>query len=655
VEGAWATGTGGPPPVLLVDDGARRHTLAALDDAPPDDPLDFRATFAVPAQLAGSLDAGLALGVGRTEIPLVLSDPPAAGELPWLHGPPVIARRLAPRPVPQPSDPVSTPGEEASASDDTAPAPERAPLDDDLPLPPSRRFDRGAAGAGRGSIAAAILRATAPPLPEGATVVERSVIAERRARRVEQLAAVMERRARGAEDTAQELGERIAALEARIAELTAERDELVAELELQRAATSQAQSAREEAEGRLADLLDRAQSNAPGTGEEIAAVRGLPGLAEVARALRDQEPVRPASAPPAAAGPDPFDHELAKLRSNGDDELAAAVAPAVEPPVGQTQTPDAAPVAPEDVADASGVAAAAAVTSPAPQAAPPVDAAVAQPPLERVVPYLIAATHPRTPWLTRAIAALDGEDRSAAALLVAQLLPDQARTLGRPLAYDLDLDGMGALRVELGADGTGRVLQRSDASGEGAFAVAASPARFAAFAAGGAPWWPSGLRIGGGLLPLVRLAHRRRRHVTLADLVGAGVTIDPDLAVRALASAVPSAWTAGHAFTVTLRIPGRPGCRVLVADGAPVRVLGAGEPERRIAVLAATTLSRPEGILARERADAVLGVTERGVLPLLAQAEPPAGEQPAMALGDIDAVITLLRWFDRVQGLTPRT
>jgi hypothetical protein len=71
-------------------------------------------------------------------------------------------------------------------------------------------------------------------------------------------------------------------------------------------------------------------------------------------------------------------------------------------------------------------------------------------------------------------------------------------------------------------------------------------------------------------------------------------------------------------------------------------------------VLAATTLTRPEGMLARERADAVLGVTERGALPLLAQAEPPAGEEPAVVLGDIDAATTLLRWFDRVQGLAPR-
>jgi hypothetical protein len=105
---------------------------------------------------------------------------------------------------------------------------------------------------------------------------------------------------------------------------------------------------------------------------------------------------------------------------------------------------------------------------------------------------------------------------------------------------------------------------------------------------------------------------------------------------------------------VTLRIPGRDGCRVLVRDGGPLHVEASGEHERRAPVVAATTLSRPEGILVRERADAVLAVSERGALPLLAQAEPPAGEEPAVVLGDADAAITLLRWFDRVQGLAPR-
>src|SRR5690349_10705111 len=217
VEGVWGPVAGGPKPVLFVDDGSRRHTLVALDAAPQDDPMAFRATFAIPKDLVDHLDTELALGLGHTQIPLTL------------EGAPVLARRLA------------------EQADDR-------PEDIELPLPPTGRFDRGeASGDTRGSIAAAILRATEPPPPPpGATVVERSVIAERRAKRSEQIAAVMERRARGAEDTAQELGARIDELEARVAELTAERDRLAAEVELQRATVGLAELAREHAEARLA-------------------------------------------------------------------------------------------------------------------------------------------------------------------------------------------------------------------------------------------------------------------------------------------------------------------------------------------------------------------------------------------------------------------
>jgi hypothetical protein len=140
---------------------------------------------------------------------------------------------------------------------------------------------------------------------------------------------------------------------------------------------------------------------------------------------------------------------------------------------------------------------------------------------------------------------------------------------------------------------------------------------------------------------------------TVEELVAAGLPLDPGLAVRALASAVPPDWTAGHAFAVTLSVTGGETCRVLVADGSPVQVLRVDEAGRR-SVVAATTLSRPESIRAQHGWDAVLGVSRPGALPLLAQAEPPAREEPATVIGDLGAATTLLGWFDRVQGLTPR-
>ncbi len=591
VEGVWGAVAGGPPPVLFVDDGARRHTLVALDAPPQDDPMAFRATFAVPVDLVDHLETGLALGLGNSEFPLTLDDTT------------VIARRLAE----QAGD---------AASDDV-----------ELPLPPTGRFDRGEdPKESRGSIAAAILRATEPPPPPpGATVVERSVIAERRAKRSEQIAAVMERRARGAEDTAQELGAHIDALEARVAELAAERDRLAAELELQKATVDLADLAREQAEARLAEALGEAPEPVEEETPDIAAVRHLPGLEEAARAMRAQEPPQPVPPAPGLepAGVDPFAEALAKLRTSRED-LVAAVVPQASPPPTEVE----------------------------------VEVEVAAPLPEQTIPYLISAEHPRTPWLSWAIAALDERDRASAAQLVAQLLPDQARTVRRDLVYDLDLDGMGPLRVELSADGTGRVLTRDGVSPDAQFALAATPREFATLAGGGAPLWPSGLRVAGTrrfFLPLARLARRRRRRLALAELVGAGLPLDPGLVVRALASAVPGEWTLGQAFAVTVHVHGAETCRVVVRDGAPLRVLRVDEHGRRSAVVAATTAREPvvaEGAIGG--ADAVLTLTARGALPLLAQAEPPSDEEPTTVIGDLAAATMLLGWFDRVQGLAPR-
>jgi hypothetical protein len=317
---------------------------------------------------------------------------------------------------------------------------------------------------------------------------------------------------------------------------------------------------------------------------------------------------------------DPFAEALAKLRGDRED-LVAAVAPRPQPQ-------------PEVHVD-----------EPAPLP-------------EQVVPYLISAEHPRTPWLSWAISALDERDRAAAARLVAQLLPDQARTVRRDLVYDLDLDGIGPLRVELSADGAGRVLMRDGTSPDAEFALEATPKQFATLAGGGAPLWPSGLRVAGTrrfFLPLARLARKRRRRLALAELVAAGLPLDPGLVIRALASAVPGEWTLGHSFSVTLHVSGSETCRVVVQDGAPLRVLRVDEHGRRSAVVAATTSREPvvaEGAVGG--ADAVLTLTARGALPLLAQAEPPADEEPATAIGDVAAATTLLGWFDRVQGLAPR-
>ena len=303
VEGVWGAVAGGPPPVLFVDDGARRHTLVALAAAPPDDPTAFRATFAVPADLVGRLEEGLALGLGRAEVPLKLSESGPAS-VSMARGAPVIARaRLAERR--QEATPKARGRRAAAAA--------------------GRRFDRerpvrrrGSAGGHRRRHPA---RHDAGPAGAGATVVERSVIAERRAKRSEQIAAVMERRARGAEDTAQEPRPRSTRSRSGWREVFAERDRLRApSCKRQRGLADSGAAGRGQAERASASCSPdrRPKRRRPPPRERCRGSRRRLGRC----ASRSRAAVR---RPP--SGPDPFADALAKLRARSD--LAAVAAPRV--------------------------------------------------------------------------------------------------------------------------------------------------------------------------------------------------------------------------------------------------------------------------------------------------------------------------------------
>ena len=430
----------------------------------------------------------------------------------------------------------------------------------------------------------------------------------------------MERRARGAEDTAQELGARIDALEARIAEVSAERDRLSAELELQKATVDLAELAREQAEARLAEVLGEAPGpESVDEGADIAAVRHLPGLEEAARALREQEVAQPAEpAEPMPGGVDPFAEALAKLRGDRED-LVAAVVP--KPPAGDR------------------------VDEPAPLP-------------EQVIPYVISAEHPGRRGSRGPSRRSTSATARAAARLVTQLLPDQARTVRRDLVYDLDLDGLGALRVELSADGGGRVLMRDGSSPDAEFSSrrprsSSRPSRAEA-------------------RRCARRAARGRRPAVLPSADAARTRAPPAPRARRARlrrrGRLDPAWSSApsrarsravdprpHVRGDGQREPGRETCRVVVQNGTPLRVVRVDEHGRRSAVVAATAHARPvvaEGAVGG--ADAVLTLTSRGALPLLAQAEPPGDEEPATALGDLAAATTLSSWFDRVQGLAPR-
>src|SRR5947208_16954806 len=100
------------------------------------------------------------------------------------------------------------------------------------------------------------------------------------------------------------------------------------------------------------------------------------------------------------------------------------------------------------------------------------------------------------------------DDPGLAARLVLQTLPAVAARIRPPLAYDLDVDGMGAWRVTVDDSGA-RVAERDGApNGEVDFALTTDPAGLAALAAGASPLR---LMLGGR----VRIRGKRRRPLKL--------------------------------------------------------------------------------------------------------------------------------------------
>jgi ribonucleoside-diphosphate reductase beta chain len=224
------------------------------------------------------------------------------------------------------------------------------------------------------------------------------------------------------------------------------------------------------------------------------------------------------------------------------------------------------------------------------------------------------------------------EDPELAARLVLQTLPAAVAKLPPPIAYDLEVDGLGTWhvavdesgsRVEPGPNGTVDFKLTTDAEGLALMAAGGSPLR---------------LMLGGK----VRIRGKRRRAMKLramanggdpsiGDAVRAGAELDTDAIFRALPYMIDPEWTRGHSFAVAYEIEGVGRWVVQVNDGERLRV---------------TTESN--GSL-----DATLrvsGDTYRGLI---------SGElSPAQAmrehLTDVDGDIypgTLLgRWMDRSQG-----
>ena len=151
-------------------------------------------------------------------------------------------------------------------------------------------------------------------------------------------------------------------------------------------------------------------------------------------------------------------------------------------------------------------------------------------------------------------------DPELAARLILQSLPAAAAGLPAGLSYRLELENLGAWRVESRGDRAevSEVDGGGDLNGE-AFAISTDARTLARLAAGGNP-------IGALARGRLKLRGKRRKALALRglsqdagprDLARLGLPVDPDLLFRSLAYAIDPEWTRGHRFTVGYELVGR--------------------------------------------------------------------------------------------------
>jgi ribonucleoside-diphosphate reductase beta chain len=235
-----------------------------------------------------------------------------------------------------------------------------------------------------------------------------------------------------------------------------------------------------------------------------------------------------------------------------------------------------------------------------------------------------------------ALRRMAAEDPELAVRLLIQSLPAAAANLPQGLSYRLELEDMGAWRVEALGDRAvvTEVQSGRELNGE-AFAVATDAPTLARLAAGASP-------IGALARGRVKLRGKRRKALALRglsqdagprDLARLGLPVDPDLLYRSLAYAIDPEWTRGHRFRVAYEVVGDGGgaWHVEVDDGRVRTGRGLGESPDAIVRIRFSDWTK---LLAGEVTPAQAmqqGLTEvEGALP------------PVTLLG---------RWIDRAAGI----
>ncbi len=167
------------------------------------------------------------------------------------------------------------------------------------------------------------------------------------------------------------------------------------------------------------------------------------------------------------------------------------------------------------------------------------------------------------------------DDPELAARLILMTLPGAASKIGGTMSYVLDVAGLGTHRVSI-SGGRARVDQADEAE-DADFRLQADARTLVDLVTG--THGPLGLMMRGRL----RIRGKRRKamklrrmsgEVSLADVVEAGGTLDPDILYRSLPYIVDPEWTTGHDFTVRYVVTGEGGGSwyVTVRDGQPLEV-----------------------------------------------------------------------------------
>jgi ribonucleoside-diphosphate reductase beta chain len=168
------------------------------------------------------------------------------------------------------------------------------------------------------------------------------------------------------------------------------------------------------------------------------------------------------------------------------------------------------------------------------------------------------------------------DDPELAARLILMTLPGTASKVGGTMSYVLDVEELGTYRVSI-SGGRARVDRIESGEDEDVDFRLQTDARSLADLATGARR-PVGLmmrgrmRIRGKRRKAMKLRRMSSGELSMADVVEAGGTLDPDILYRSLPYMVEPEWTRGHEFTVRYEVTGAGTWYVTVRDGQPLEV-----------------------------------------------------------------------------------